>query len=286
MSEPFREGEDVLLYLDAKRKYLTSIQAGRQLHTHRGFIQLSEIVGKRPGESVLSSMRETFVVFRPNIRDYLMKLPRMTQVMYPKDIGLILVYANIQPGSRVVEAGVGSGMLTAVLASHVKPTGRVYGYEINEAFLSNASRNLARLGLDPYVELKNTDVLEGVKEEDVDAVVLDLATPWLVVPYASAALKGGGTLASFSPTINQVEKTVQALTETGFVEVETVELILRNFKVKTGETRPVTLMIGHTGYLVFARKTFLREHDKGREDRSTSQGTVGGERPQGDLSRY
>ncbi|MEM2905981.1 MAG: hypothetical protein QW587_09680, partial [Candidatus Bathyarchaeia archaeon] len=138
MSEPFREGEDVLLYLDAKRKYLTSIQAGRQLHTHRGFIQLSEIVGKRPGESVLSSMRETFVVFRPNIRDYLMKLPRMTQVMYPKDIGLILVYANIQPGSRVVEAGVGSGMLTAVIAPHVKPTGRVYGYEINEAFLSNA----------------------------------------------------------------------------------------------------------------------------------------------------
>jgi len=255
MSEPFREGEDVLLYLDAKRKYLTTVHSGRQLHTHKGFIQLSEIVGKRQGETVLSSMKEAFVAFRPSLRDYLMKLPRMTQVMYPKDIGLILVYADVQPGSRVVEAGVGSGMLTAVLASHVRPTGRVFGYEINEAFLSNASRNLARMGLSPLVELKNADILDGIKEENVDAVVLDLATPWLVVPHAATALKGGGSLASFSPTINQVERTVEALNENGFVEVEALELILRNFKVKTGETRPVTLMIGHTGYLVFARKT-------------------------------
>ncbi len=260
MSELFREGEDVTLYLDAKRKYLTTIRAGRQLHTHKGFIQLSDIIGKRPGETVLSSMNEPFVAFRPNIRDYVLKFPRMTQVMYPKDMGLILVYADVEPGSRVVEAGVGSGALTAVLASHVKPTGKVFGYEINEAFLSNASRNLVRAGVDPYVELKNADILQGIKEENIDAVVLDMATPWLVVPHASKALKGGGAFASFSPTINQVEKTVQSLMEKGFVEVEAVELILRNFKVKPGETRPVTLMIGHTGYLVFARKAFLQEH--------------------------
>lgn len=259
MNDAFREGDHVILYLDHRRKYLTLIQPGKQLHTHKGFIDVSRVVGKRPGDIVYSSMNVPFVVFRPNLPDYVMKFRRTTQIMYPKDIGLLLVQADIRPGSQVVEAGVGSGALTAFLAAHVKPDGRVYGYEIEGAFLANARQNLLRVHLDPYVEFKNRDVLQGIDEENVDAVILDLATPWLAVPQAYAALRGGGTFASFSPTINQVEKTVEALTANGFVEIEALELILRNFKVKSGETRPVTLMIGHTGYLVFARRTHLQD---------------------------
>ena len=248
------EGDDVLLYLDAKRTYLVRVEAEKRFHTHKGFVQLGELLGRPYGSPVRSSLGVIFHALRPLVRDRILKTERRTQVMYPKDIGYLLLRTGVGAGSRVVEAGTGSGALTCALADAVRPDGRIYSYEVRPEFQRVAASNIERAGLLPYVELKEGDVTEGIDEEDVDAVVLDLATPWLVVPGAHRALGGGGVFASFSPTIEQVMRTVSALRGRPFVEVETVELIMRRMTVAENRTRPETLMIGHSGYITTARK--------------------------------
>jgi tRNA (adenine57-N1/adenine58-N1)-methyltransferase len=195
-----------------------------------------------------------FVALKPQLRDYIMKSSRQTQITYPKDISLIVMFSGVGSGSRVVEAGTGTGALTSALCHSVMPDGKVYSYEIREEFLRNAERNLKRAGLLEFAELKNKDIVLGIDETDIDAVVLDLATPWLIVPHAYAALKPSGALVSFSPTIDQVVKTVEALKEGGFVEVETIECLLRGMQIERGKTRPQTLMTAHSGYITYARK--------------------------------
>ena len=249
-----REGVDVLLFLDARRSYLVRVRRGERFHTHRGFILLGDLIGKPFGERITSNLGYEFILLQPTVYDYLMKSLRATQILYPKDIGLILVYSAVGPGSRVVEAGTGSGAMTTALAHAVRPSGKVYSYDVRPEFQRRASANLERAGLLDSVELKVGDVSLGIDEKDMDAVVLDLATPWAVVTNAREALKGSGILVSFSPTIEQVVKTVSALEEGDFIEIETIESFLRRIKVKEGETRPETLMVGHTGYITRARK--------------------------------
>lgn len=256
MPQQICEGEDVLLYLDRKRTFLVKVEKGKSFHTHRGFIQLDDLVGKNYGTCVTSSMGVEFVALKPTIRDYIFKIQRRTQISYPKDIALILIFSGVGPGSQVVEAGTGTGALTSALAFYVKPAGRVYSYEIRQEFSEIALKNLKRARLSEYVELKGKDITDGIGEEEVDAVVLDMATPWLVVPHAYSALKGGGVMVSFSPTIDQVVKTVEALKGNGFVAIETVESLMRKMQIERGKTRPQTLMTGHTGYITFARKAF------------------------------
>ena len=248
------EGDDVLLYLDKKRTYMIRVEADKQFHTHKGFVELGDLIGRPFGSPVASSLGVEFHALRPLVRDRILKTDRRTQVLYPKDIGYLLLQLDVGSGSRVVEAGTGSGALTLALASAVRSEGRVYTYEINPKFQRVAAGNIERAGLADYVELKEGDVTEGIDEEEVDAVVLDLATPWLVISLAYEALAGGGVLASFSPTIEQVMKTVSAMRELPFVDVETVELIMRNMTVAENKTRPQTLMIGHSGYITTARK--------------------------------
>jgi tRNA (adenine57-N1/adenine58-N1)-methyltransferase len=261
MTELISEGDDVFLYLDRKRTYLVRVEAEKSFHTHKGYIQLGDLIGKEYGTRITSSMDIEFVALKPTLRDYIFKTKRRTQISYPKDISLIVMFSGIGPGSRVVEAGTGTGALTNALAHYVKPTGRVYTYEVRPEFREMAIKNLERAKVSDYVESKNKDVTEGIDEKDVDAVILDLATPWLVVPHAYTALKGSGVLVSFSPTIDQIVKTVEALTEHGFVGVETVETLMRFMQVERGKTRPQTVMTGHTGYLTFARKAIKLEQD-------------------------
>jgi tRNA (adenine57-N1/adenine58-N1)-methyltransferase len=251
-----REGEDVLLYLDRKRTFLVRVEKGKSFHTHKGFVQLDDLVGKEYGIRITSSMGVEFVALKPALRDYIFKVQRKTQISYPKDIALILIFSGAGPGSRIVEAGTGTGALTSALAFYVKPTGRVYSYEIRREFTEMALKNLKRAGVSEYVELKNKDITEGIDEEELDAIILDMATPWLVAPHAYSSLKGSGVLVSFSPTIDQVVKTVEALEENGFVAIETVESLMRRMQIERGKTRPQTLMTGHTGYITFARKAF------------------------------
>jgi tRNA (adenine57-N1/adenine58-N1)-methyltransferase len=250
------EGDDVLFWLDVKRTYMVRVDKGKQFHTHKGFIELEELIGKPYGIPVISSLGVTFYALRPLIRDRILKTNRRTQVLYPKDIGYLILQLDIGPDSRVVEAGTGSGALTMALANAVRPSGKIYSYEINPKFQNVAAGNIKRARLVDYVEMKNKDILKGIDENEVDAVVLDMATPWLVVPYAYKALVGGGVLASFSPTIEQVKKTVAAMKDHQFMDIETVELILRRITVEENRTRPETLMIGHSGYLSTGRKVF------------------------------
>jgi tRNA (adenine57-N1/adenine58-N1)-methyltransferase len=248
------EGDDVLLYLDKKRTYMVRVEADKQFHTHKGFIELGDLIGRPFGSPVVSSLGVEFYALRPLIRDRILKTDRRTQVLYPKDIGYLLIQLDVGSGSRVVEAGTGSGALTMALANAVRPDGMVYTYEINPKFQRVAAGNIERAGLADYVEFKEGDVTEGIDEEEVDVIILDLATPWAVVPLAYGALAGGGVFASFSPTIEQVMKTVYAIREHPFIVVETVELILRNITVAENKTRPQTRMIGHSGYITSARK--------------------------------
>jgi len=254
LSQAINNGDDVLLYLDRKRTYLVKVEKGKNFHTHKGFVQLDDLVGKQFGAPIVSSMGVEFIALKPNLRDYIFKMQRRTQISYPKDIALILMFSGVGSGSRVVEAGTGTGALTSALAFYAKPAGHVYSYEVRPEFAELALRNLQRAGIAEYVTVKNKDVTQGIDETEVDAVVLDMATPWLVTAHAYLALKGSGTIVSFSPTIDQVVKTVEALEENGFVDVQTLECLLRRMRVERGKTRPETVMTGHTGYITFARK--------------------------------
>lgn len=248
------EGDDVLLYLDRERTYQIKVKPGDQFHTHKGFIPLDDLVGKPFGSTVTSSLGINFYALYPLVRDRVLKTDRRTQVLYPKDIGYILYQLGIGNGSTVVEAGTGSGALTMSLANAIMPDGKVYTYEIDERSQRIAAGNIERSGLRPVVEMKLGDITQGITERGVDAVTLDMATPWLVIDHAWEALAGSGVFLSFSPTIEQVMKTVYALEEKPFIEIETVELIMRRITVAENKTRPETLMIGHSGYLTTARK--------------------------------
>lgn len=231
------------------------MQAGQTFHTHKGYIKLDEVIGKEYGEPIKSSMGIYFATLKPVLTDYIMKSSRNTQIIYPKDAALIVMFSGIGPGSRVVESGTGTGSLTTALAHYVGSTGKVYTYELRSEFQKNAAKNLQRSKMIERVEMKSGDVtVTGYDERDIDAVILDLAVPWLVVPHAYTALKPSGIIVSFSPTIDQVVRTTEALRENGFVFIETVECLMRTMQVERGKTRPNTMMTGHTGYITHARK--------------------------------
>lgn len=248
------EGDEALLYVNEKKSWLVKIERGKKFHTHKGMVDLEELIGKPYGIEVRTTLGATLRVITSDYLDHLERIMRRTQVIYPKDTALITMLANVKPGSRVVECGTGSGALTSYLATHVAPSGRVYTYEVREEFQANARKNLEKLKLAPFVEMKLKDITTGIDEEGVDAVVLDMPTPWMIVESVKKALRMGGRVVSFSPTINQVEKTVEELNRVGFVNVKALELIMRTYKVKFNETRPDMIMVGHTGYIVSARR--------------------------------
>lgn len=262
VSERIAEGDYVLIYLDSRRTYMIKVEAGKTFHTHKGYLKLDELIGKEYGEPIKSSLGIFFTTLKPALTDYIMKSSRNTQITYPKDAALIVMFSGIGPGSRVVESGTGTGALTTALAHYVGSTGKVYTYELRSEFQKNAAKNLQRSKLIDNVEMKSGDVTMGIEERELDAVILDLATPWLVIPHAYAALKPSGIIVSFSPTIDQVVKTTEALRENSFVFIETVECIMRAMQVERGKTRPQTLMTGHTGYITHGRKILeLRQED-------------------------
>ena len=253
-SQVITEGDLVLLSLSQRKTYLVKVEQGKSFHTHKGFVRLDDLIGKDFGSKILSSLGFEFAALKPVLRDFIMKSARQTQIMYPKDIALIVMFSGIGPGSRVVEAGTGTGAMTTALAHYVRPNGIVYSYEIRAEFQKTAKKNLERAGLIDFVELKNKDVVAGIDEKDVDTVILDLAVPWLVVPHSFMALRSSGTIVTFSPTIDQVVKTVEALNENSFTDIETVECLMRGMQTERGKTRPQTLMTAHSGYITTARK--------------------------------
>ncbi|GAB4313005.1 MAG: tRNA (adenine-N1)-methyltransferase [Promethearchaeota archaeon] len=285
---PIRDGDHVLVVFDARRRWLVKVKAGEQFHTHRGYVEFDDLIGREFGHvSKTRGANAKFYAFRPYPSDFVVKMKRSTQIIYPEDVGLILVYTGIGPGSKVLEAGTGSGALTANLAYFVRPTGHVYTYDVREKSLKRARRNLEKIGLTRWVTVENRDVDDGFPEREADAVVLDHPSPWIVVPHAWEALAFGGAFCAFSPTIEQVKKTVAALrSHGGFGLVQAMELLKRDYQVRRNATRPVSQMVGHTGFLTFARKVGAGEGDADPDEKEkTRRGNEGGEPPQVAIPR-
>uniref|UniRef100_A0A7C1NZM4 tRNA (Adenine-N1)-methyltransferase n=1 Tax=Thermofilum pendens TaxID=2269 RepID=A0A7C1NZM4_THEPE len=247
-------GDWVTLYYSEKESYTVRVEPGRKFHTTRGSIDLDRLVGIELGSHVETNVGERLIVSRATLVEKLLSLKRFTQVIYPKDLGYMLISSGVGPGSVVVEAGTGTGFLAATLAYYVRPTGRVYTYEVRKDFYEMALENFKALGLQDFIVAKNKDVREGFDEQDVDAVMLDLPDPWSVVDKAYASLSHGGVLLVFVPTLPQVERTLSALRRSDFKMVEVVEIMLRKYKAEPAELRPETIGVQHTGYIIQGRK--------------------------------
>ncbi len=257
--EVIREGDYVLIYIDERRTYIVRVERDRRFESDKGVLELSDLIGLPYGSRVELSTGVKAFVLKPLFHDFFMKYKRRTQVIYPKDLGFIVFLSGISSGSRVLEAGVGTGFLTTTLAHIVKPNGRVYAYEIRRDFYENALRNLKISGLLRYVDLRLGSVKRAEEElEGLDAAFLDLADPWNYIKIVYKVVKPSASTIFFVPTVNQVEKTVLALKEHGgFTDIHAYELLLREYQVKENATRPRPFMIGHTGYIVFARRILL-----------------------------
>jgi tRNA (adenine57-N1/adenine58-N1)-methyltransferase catalytic subunit len=249
-----KEGAGVLIVSPDEKTYLVKVLSGKGMGTHLGEINLGDAIGLEYGERIYSNLKHPFLVLEPTLEDRMMKLKRRTQIIYPKDAGLILLKCGVMTGMRVVECGSGSGALTMALANAVAPSGKVYTYDRREEFCENARRNIENAGYSDYVEFKHREAQAGFDEEEVDVAILDLPSPWDGIPAAAKALRGGGRIASLSPTYNQVERCVERLGQEGFVLIETIEVLLRSIRVARGKTRPVDRMVGHTGFLTFGTK--------------------------------
>ncbi|MFX0107716.1 MAG: tRNA (adenine-N1)-methyltransferase [Candidatus Hodarchaeota archaeon] len=254
MTAQIQDGDYVFIFLDAKRNWIRKVKAGDAFHSNKGIIQFDDLIGQPFGRRIVSHSGNVFQVHRPSNTDIQISMGRNTQIVYPKDAGTIIIEAGIVAGSRVIESGTGSGALTSILARAVGKDGHVYTYEVREDMFEGAKKNLKRHNLLDNVTMHNKDIINGIEEEEVDAVILDLATPWEVVHEAHRVLKPSHFLASYSPTIEQSMKTCKSLAESGdWGMVKTLEVLQREIMVREGKTRPTTWMVGHTGYMTFAR---------------------------------
>jgi len=258
-NEIIKENDLVFIILDERRRWLAQAKPGEEFHTHRGIIEFDDLIGKPFGTVVFSKPFNTqgykFYILKPLPSDYVLHMSRKTQIIYPEDAGLILVYTGIGPNQVIVEAGCGSGALTCILGNYVRPSGHVFSYDIREKSLKRARKNVIKANLAEIVSIEYGDILnDDFGHTNVDSVVLDIPQPWEAVNRVKKYLKLSGTIVSFSPTIEQVKKTTLALRNNEFYDVNTYELIKRKYQVKENATRPQVRMIGHTGFMTFGRK--------------------------------
>ncbi len=260
-----RDGDLAELVGLRHKHFILNLQAGAKFETHRGILLHDDLIGKPWGTQVFSHMGAPFFLLQPSLADLLVDIPRTTQILYPKDIGFILVTMGVGPGQMVMEAGTGSGSMTTALAYAVGNEGRVISYEVKPDVQNLAKKNLTRFGLASRVDFKLRDIEGGFDETDADSFFLDVPNPYDYVTQVRAALKPGGFLCCLIPTFNQVEKTLWALRQGNFAFVEVCEILLRYYKTEPSRIRPTDRMVAHTGFLVFARRIEPSEDPRGSE---------------------
>ena len=260
-----REGDLAQLVGLRHKHFIISLQAGAKFETHRGILLHDDLIGQTWGTQVFSHKGAPFFLLQPSLADLLTNLSRATQILYPKDIGFILVSMGVGPGQKVMEAGTGSGSMTTALAYTVGAEGRVISYEVKPDIQNLAKKNLTRFGLASRVDFKLRNIEDGFDETDGDSFFLDLPNPWDYVQQVRAALKPGGFLCCLIPTFNQVEKTLYKLQLHNFAFLEVCEVLLRYYKPEPSRLRPTDRMVAHTGFLLFARRIERSEDPRGRE---------------------
>ncbi len=279
MSRPLVPGEKVVLVDSKKRRYLIALTPGKEFHSHAGFFAHDVLIGAEEGVSVRSSGGARYVAIRPTLAEYVLKMPRGAQVIYPKDLGAILILADIFPGARVLESGVGSGALSMTL---LRAGAHVTGYELRADFAAKAIENvggfIGESALNNYnVHVRNC--YDGIDGDDFDRIVLDLPEPWEVIQHATTALRPGGIILSYLPTINQTSHFRATLSAHGFAMAETIEVLHRGWHIEGASVRPDHRMVAHTGFLTHARMLGgpvddtgeLAQWGRGRFDRAASE---------------
>lgn len=254
MSDRRLADADRVLLIDNKgRQYLVTLSAGAEFHSHNGYIAHDDVIGATEGSKIESTKGSVFVVLRPTLSDFVLKMKRGAQVIYPKDLGPLLLLADVFPGARVLESGIGSGALSMTL---LRAGAVVTGYELRGDFAARARRNvegfLGEEALGRYA-IEERDCYEGIDADDLDRVVLDLPEPWRVVAHAAEALAPGGVLVGYTPSITQATELRRALDGAGFLLPQTLEVLNRSWHIEGPAVRPDHRMVAHTGFLTQAR---------------------------------
>lgn len=257
-----RAGEAALLVDNKGRRYLVNLDPEKQYHSHAGFVPFSQIIGQPEGVQVATTKGQKFRVFRPTMNDYVLQMKRGAQVIYPKDIAAILMMADVYPGCRVFETGVGSGAMSMAL---LRAGAIVTGYEVREDFLARAQKNVEGFlgaGVFERYQVHVADAYEGIElgrdglEEDTplfDRFVLDLPEPWQVIAHAPKALRPGGIIVAYTPSITQAQQVRRALNNGMYDEVSTTEVLYRTWHIEGQAVRPDHRMVGHTAFLTRGR---------------------------------
>jgi len=255
----FASGERIHLINHKGRTYPLNLKAGATFGFSGEKILHDDIIGQEDGTEVRFSGGTRFLALKPTLAEYTLHMPRGAQILYPKDLALIPVWADVYPGATIIEAGIGSGALTLFLLQAVGEKGKVISYEIRDDFarraLSNIETYLGKTLTQERLLLREENIYEGISEESVDRIILDLPEPYQVVPHAVSALRSGGIFLCFLPTVPQIERVVEALRGTkAFEMIETFETLLRPWNIDGRSVRPSLRMIGHSGFITTARR--------------------------------
>ncbi|MBN2043729.1 MAG: tRNA (adenine-N1)-methyltransferase [Anaerolineales bacterium] len=257
-SKPTAQAGDLIqLITEKQRHFIFTLKPGATFQSHNGIISHDDLIGLPWGSRVKSHMGKFFALLQPQLDDLLRDIPRRTQIMYPKEIGYVLISLGVGPGSVVLEAGTGSGALTTALAYMVGDDGLVLTYERNPDHAKTAQENLTRYGMAHRVKFHQQDLADGIEAQNVQAAFLDLPDPENYIKIVRPALIPGGILGCFLPTTNQVSTLITALKQNNFENIEVSEILHRYYNPSATRLRPSDKMVGHTGFLIFTRKYAL-----------------------------
>jgi tRNA (adenine57-N1/adenine58-N1)-methyltransferase len=248
-----RSGDLALLVGQDDKQFIIKLDPQVDLQTHRGVLKHQDLIGIFWGAPIQSHLGYPFRIYKPSLRDLLLNIKRRSQIIFPKDIGYVLLRLSVGPGSQIVEAGTGSGALTTALAWTVGPEGRVYSYDRRQDMQELARKNLTHFGLEGRVSFRLQDIEAGFEERSIEALFLDLPHPENYLSQVRRTLIPGGVLGVLLPTTNQVSVLLAALEQQGFGSVDVCEILLRFYKTVPARLRPDDRMVAHTGYLIFAR---------------------------------